>query len=63
MELPHVTSGKSPENVHIEYASKADSSTASANVRVEGEIFQGINKQTILAFLVCLSVDCKEETH
>ena len=44
---------KIENNVHIENVPEAGLALGPTDVQVEGEIFHGINKQTILAFLVC----------
>jgi len=45
---------KGPKDVHIDNVAEAEVSFATADTRIDGEVFTGINKQTILAFLVSL---------
>ena len=53
MGLSRHTTEKSEENIHIESISGSGRAAEYAKVQVEGEIFHGMNKQTILALLVC----------
>ena len=58
MKLHHLAGDKDQGEVQIENTSDPESNHVvtvgddEANVQVEGEFFKGINKQTILAFLV-----------
>lgn len=56
MESSQSVREKGEGDVHVENTSTSDQNAASDEaIQVEGEIFQGINLKTILAFLVSAS--------
>ena len=54
---------KSHEDVQVENVLEPDPISHDVKVHVEAEIFPGVNKQTILAFLVSLPAKVNEDSH